>query len=66
MKKPSRVLRSRRSPRVSERRLTTTAISPPSSSDIQVASTAVRSEVTSASVTGTSSALPSPTVVRRR
>ena len=66
MKKPSSVLRSRRSPRVSDRRLTTTAISPPSSSDIQVASTAVRSEVTSASVTGTSSALPSPTVVSRR
>ena len=58
MKKPSSVLRSRRSPRLSERRLTTTAIDPPSSSDIQVASTAVRSEVTSASLTGTSSALP--------
>jgi hypothetical protein len=50
---------------VSERRLTTTAIEPPRSSDIQVASTAVRSEVTSASVTGTSSALPGADVVQR-
>ena len=38
MKKPSSVLRSRRSPRVTERRLTTTAIEAPSNKDIQVAS----------------------------
>ncbi len=66
MKNASRVPRSRRSALPSERRLTTTAISPPSSSDIQVASTAVRRLVTSASVAGTSSALPSPTVVSLR
>ena len=42
-----------------------TATVSPSSSDIQVASTAVRSEVTSASVTGTSSACCSPVVAER-
>ncbi len=56
MKKPSRTPRTRRSARDRERRVTTRATRPPRSRAIQVASTAVRNEVTKASVTGTSSA----------
>ena len=60
MKTPSRTVRTRRSALDRERRVATTATVRPSSSDIQVASTAVRSDVASASVTGTTSACCSP------
>ena len=59
-------MRTRRSAVERERRVATTATARPSSSDIQVASKAVRSEVTSASVTGASSACCSPVVARAR
>lgn len=66
MKSPSSSPRTRRSVRLCERRLTTIATSTPSVSDIQVASTATRSDVTSAWVTGTSSACREPSVVSAR
>ena len=66
MNAPSMSVRTRRSAVDRERRVAMTATVSPSSSDIQVASTAVRSEVASASVTGTTSACCSPVVPSAR
>jgi hypothetical protein len=66
MKNASSTDRSRRSATPWLRRVTITATVTPISSAIQVASTAVRNEVSSASVTGTSRAPRSPGVDRAR
>ena len=66
MNSPSSTPRRRRSGRVRERRVTIRAIDRPIASDIQVASTAIRTEFTSAVVTGTSSAWWLPGVCKAR
>ena len=66
MKRRSNDPRTRRSTRVRDLRVTSSDTARPISSAIHVASTAIRSDVTRASVTGTSRAWSSPVVVRRR
>ena len=66
MNTESSTARPRRSRRARGRRDTTTETSTPSSIASAVASTATRQELASAVVTGTSSALPRPVVVRSR